>query len=118
MGILFEKNGPYQPRPYLVKHDVRTPAEEGWARFGNGELLKAAEERGFDVLVTADQSLEYQQNLKGRKLAIIVLSTNHLVILERHTEKLVTAVDSVTEGSYQFVKYELPPKPKQRHSEP
>ena len=65
-------------------------------------------------MVTADQSLEYQQNLKGRKLALVVLSTNHIGILEKYSEKLVAAVDVVTEGSYQFIRYDLPPRPKLR----
>jgi hypothetical protein len=112
LRILFDKNVPYQLRPYLVTHDVRTAAEQGWARLANGDLLKAAEDYGFHVMVTADQSLENQQNLKGRRLALIVLSTNHIGVLEKHPEKLVLAVDAATEGSYEFVRYELPPKPK------
>jgi len=72
----------------------------------------AAEEHGFAVMVTADQSLEYRQNLKGRKLALVVLSTNHIGVLEGHPEKLIAAVNAVAEGSYKFVTYELPPKPK------
>ena len=84
----------------------------GWDRLVNGDLLKAAEEEGFAVVVTADQSLEYQQNLKNRRLAPVVLSTNHIGVLEDQPEKLVAAVDAVAEGSYKFVRYELPPKPK------
>jgi predicted nuclease of predicted toxin-antitoxin system len=110
--ILFDKNVPYQLRPYFAEHSVRTAAEQGWARLANGDLLQAAEDHGFDVLVTADQSFEYQQNLKGRKLALVVLSTNHIGVLEKHPEKLVLAVDAATEGSYEFVRYELPPKRK------
>ena len=78
------------------------------------ELLTAAESNGFDVMVTADQSIEYQQNLKGRKLALVVLSTNDLDLLDQHPEKLVSAVDAARVGSYEFVKYDLPPKPKRR----
>ena len=63
------------------------------------------------AMVTADQSLEYQQNLKGRKLAHIVLSSNHIQVLQAQPEKLVAAVDSAFAGSYEFVRFELPPKP-------
>jgi hypothetical protein len=112
LRILFDKNVPYQLRLRLAGHEIRTAAEEGWDRLVNGDLLKAAGDEGFEVLVTADQSLEYQQNLKGRKLALIVLSTNHIGILEDQPQKLVAAVDAVAEHSYQFVRYELPPKPK------
>ena len=65
-------------------------------------------------MITADQSLEYQQNLRGRKLAIVVLSTSHILVQEKFPEKLVAAVDAATEGSDQFVRFELPPKPKPR----
>ena len=52
----------------------------------NGDLLRAAEDAGFEVMVTADQSLECQQNLKGRKLALVVLSTNHIGVLETYPD--------------------------------
>jgi hypothetical protein len=61
-------------------------------------------------MVTAAQSLEYQQNLKGRKLALVVLSTNHIGALEKHSERLVAAVDAAREGGYAFVRFALPPK--------
>ena len=112
MRILFDKNVPYQLRRCLEKHNVRTAAEQGWGRLSNGDLLKAAEDAGFNVMVTADQSLEYQQNLKGRKLALVVLSSNHIGVLEKHPEKRASAVDAAREGGYEFVRYELPPKPK------
>lgn len=112
MRILFDKNVPYPLLRHLAKHEVRTAEELGWSRLANGELLRAAEEAGFAIMVTADQSLEYQQNLKGRRLALVVLSTNHITVLERHPERLVAAVDAVREGGYEFVRYELPPKRK------
>jgi hypothetical protein len=112
LRILFDKNVPYPLLRYLAKHDVRTAEELGWARLVNGDLLRAAEDAGFGVMVTADQSLEYQQNLKGRKLALVVLSTNHIGVLEKHPERLVAAVDAAQEGGYEFVRYELPPKRK------
>jgi hypothetical protein len=99
-------------RTYLATHEVRTAAELGWDRLINGELLNTAESQGFAVMITAYQSLEYQQNLKGRKLALVVLSTNRIGVLEKHPEKLVAAVDAVEQGGYEFVRYELPPKPK------
>ena len=112
MRILFDKNVPYPLLRYLGKHDVRTAEELGWARLVNDDLLRAAEDAGFGVMVTADQSLEYQQNLKGRKLALVVLSTNHIGVLEKHPERLVAAVDAAREGGYEFVRFELPPKRK------
>ena len=118
MRILFDKNVPYPLLRYLAKYDVCTAEELGWARLVNGDLLRAAEDAGFGVMVTADQSLEYQQNLKGRKLALVVLSTNHIGVLEKHPGKLVAAVDAAREGGYEFVRFDLPPRRKPGRTEP
>jgi len=62
LRILFDKNVPSPLLRYLAKHDVRTAEELGWAGLASGDLLRAAEDAGFEVMVTADQSLAYQQN--------------------------------------------------------
>jgi hypothetical protein len=110
LRILFDKNVPYPLLDYLAEYDVCTAEEQGWARLVNGDLLRVAEDSGFDVMVTADQNLEYQQNLKGRKLALVVLSTNHIGTLKKYPEKLMKAVEAAREGTYEFVKYDLPPR--------
>jgi hypothetical protein len=112
LRVLFDKNVPDQIRRYLLVHSVRTTAEQGWDRLTNGELLKAAETDNFNVMVTADQNLSYQQNLRNRMLALVVLGTNRLSLLEAQPELIVQAVDTATVGSYQFVEYKLPPKPR------
>jgi hypothetical protein len=58
-------------------HMVVTAWYQGWSGLKNGALLDAAEQAGFDLFITADQELSYQQNLTGRKMALIVLSTNN-----------------------------------------
>ncbi len=118
MRILFDKNVPYPLLRYIEKHDVRTAEDLGWSRLVNGDLLRAGEDAGFGVMVTADQSLEYQQNLKGRKLALIVLSTNHITALEKHPERFVAAVDAAQEGGYELVRFDLPPKRKPGRTAP
>ena len=75
MKILFDECMPEPLRPLLTGLDIRTAQEMGWGRVKNGQLLQRAEDM-FDTFVTADQNLKYQQNLKGRRLAILVLSTN------------------------------------------
>ena len=80
-------------------HDVHTVVYEGWNSLSNGALLTAAEAAGFDVLVTADQGIRYQQNLTGRKIAIVVLSTNELNLVVAHAAKLVAAINTVKAGS-------------------
>ena len=74
MRIVFDKNVPVGVRRFLSEHEVRPFVEMQWhPQFENGELLKVAEASGFDVMVTSDQNIRYQQNLTGRKLAFVVL---------------------------------------------
>ena len=73
MRILFDQATPLPLRAYLDKHEVRTASQQNWATFKNGDLLTAAEAAGFEVLLTTDKNLRYQQNLKDRKIAVVVL---------------------------------------------
>jgi hypothetical protein len=73
--VLFDQGTPVPLRQVLVGHDVSTAYECGWSTLKNGELLAAAETQGFDVLVTTDKNLRYQQNLASRSIAILVLGT-------------------------------------------
>ena len=74
--------------------------EEGWATLSNGELIRAAEQAGFEVLLTTDNGLGYQQNLNQRKIAIAVLSRNRWRSVQRTMRKIVAAVEGVEPGSY------------------
>jgi hypothetical protein len=87
-------------RPYLEGHTVRTAAQEGWARLKNGDLLTAAEEAGFDILLTTDKNIRYQQNLAGRKVAIVVLGQQQWPRLRPHIKRVIEAVDAATPGSF------------------
>ena len=80
MRILFDQGTPVAIRDALQSHTVRTAREEGWSTLSNGELLRAAEEAGFDLLLTTDTNLPHQQSLKGRKLAVVILSRNRWVL--------------------------------------
>jgi hypothetical protein len=73
MLVLFDHGTPAPLSAYLAGHTVRKAKDEGWDMLSNGELLKAAENAGFDVLVTTDKNIRYQQNLSARKIAIVVL---------------------------------------------
>lgn len=103
MRILFDQGTPVAIRRFLTGHTVRTTRQEGWAAFANGDLLRVAEAAGFDVLLTTDNSLAYQQNLKGRKIAIVVLSRNRWRTVQRMIPKIVAAVDRATPGSYTII---------------
>ena len=67
MRIIFDQATPLPIRPHLDRHTVRTAAQQGWDKFKNGELLTAAEEAGFDLLLTTDKNMRYQQNLQSHK---------------------------------------------------
>jgi len=101
--VLFDHNVPDRLRRSLTGHDVFTADEMLWAQIDNGRLLRATEDAGFEVMVTADKNLSYQQNLSGRKLALVVLSTNNWNIIQRHTELVANSVDAAQPGSFQLV---------------
>jgi predicted nuclease of predicted toxin-antitoxin system len=75
MNILFDQGTPAPLRRAFPNAAVETVYERGWSTLQNGQLLAAAEQAGFDVFITTDQNLKYQQNLIGRHLTIVVLST-------------------------------------------
>ena len=77
--------------------------QEGWDTLANGDLLRVAEAAGFDVLLTTDNNLAYQQNLKGRKIAIVVISRNRWRLVQRMIRKIVAAVNAAGPGSYTLI---------------
>jgi predicted nuclease of predicted toxin-antitoxin system len=72
--VLLDEQLPRQLAPELTDHDVRTVQQQRWAGLRNGELLRRAAEAGFEVFVTADQNIAFQQNLTGSPLRVIVLA--------------------------------------------
>ncbi len=86
-------------RPHLAGMEISAAQEMGWGRVKNGELLQRAE-GVFDVFLTADQQLKYQQNLKGRKLAILVLSTNRWVKIKSKITEIMAALHTLRPGDY------------------
>ena len=75
----------------------------GWDRLQNGELLAKAEAAGFEIFITADKNLRYQQNLSGRKIALIVLGNAQWPILRRHVDQVMAGVRAATAGSFSEV---------------
>jgi hypothetical protein len=76
----------------------------GWSGLQNGALLDAAEQAGCELFITADQELSYQQNLTGRKMALVVLSTNNWDFIKAGIGEIMAAVDAAAPGSYTEVK--------------
>ena len=105
MRVLFDQGTPVPLRRHLVLHVVATVFEKGWSTLQNGELLSTAEYEGFEVLVTTDQSLKYQQNLKNRQIAVVVLMTTSWPRIERAVNRVVAALNSVKPGGYMEVEF-------------
>jgi hypothetical protein len=106
MFILFDHMTPAGIARFLAGHTVTKAKDRGWDRLSNGDLLTAAEDAGFDVLITADKSIRYQQNLDGRRIALVVLSTPQWPVVKLHVEKIAAAVNAAIPGSY--VEVDLP----------
>lgn len=106
MRVLFDQGTPVPLRQSLARHEVATAYERGWSNLKNGELLDSAEKEGFTVLVTTDSNLKYQQNLKSRRIAIVVLATPSWPRIQRSLGAVVRAIADASEGSYK--KVEIP----------
>jgi hypothetical protein len=107
MLVLFDHSTPAPLIPYLTGHTITEARDRGWDRLSNGDLLTEAERAGFDVLLTADKNIRYQQNLTTRKIAIVVLSTPQWPVVRLHTEKIAAAVNAAVPGSYAEVNIPL-----------
>jgi hypothetical protein len=100
MLVLFDHSTPAPLTSYLIGHTVTEARDRGWDRLSNGDLLAEAERAGFDVLLTADKNIRHQQNLSGRRLAIVVLSTPQWPVVRLHIERIAAAVNAAAPGSY------------------
>jgi predicted nuclease of predicted toxin-antitoxin system len=98
--ILLDESVPAQVRNALAGHDVSTVTDMKWRGISNGELLDRAENARFDLFVVADKNFQYQQNLKGRRIAILELWTNHRPTLEKHFDRIRAAAESTAQGKY------------------
>ncbi|MET0556337.1 MAG: hypothetical protein ABW221_25075 [Vicinamibacteria bacterium] len=92
-------------RGFLPDHTVATAYEMGWANLSNGDLLGAAESE-FDLLVTTDQSLRYQENLSGRRLAILVLATTSWPKIRSSVTALAEALRQVGPGEFRELSFD------------
>jgi predicted nuclease of predicted toxin-antitoxin system len=105
MKLLFDQGTPVPLRNYLPNHLVETTYEKGWSNLKNGDLLTLAEAEGFDVLVTTDQNLRYQQNLSGRRIGVIVLLTTNWPRVKMNAALVVQAIDNLHPGSYEEIDF-------------
>jgi hypothetical protein len=106
MRVLFDNGTPRGVAAALSGHTVEEARSHGWDMLRNGELLDAAEAAGFDVLLTTDRNIRYQQNLTGRRLAIVVLRKARWRLIKRRLTEIASAVTAATTGS--FTEVEIP----------
>ena len=103
MRVLFDQGTPVAISDALQHHSVRTANTQGWSTLTNGELLRVAEQAGFEVLLTTDTSLPHQQNMRGRKLAVVILTKNRWALIEPRIKEIVAVVDSAKPGTCSVV---------------
>jgi hypothetical protein len=103
MLVLFDHGTPRSITRWLRGHTVVEALARGWDQLTNGELLNAAEQAGFDVLPTTDKNIQYQQNLKGRRIAVVVLGNPQRPAVHLYIDRVVAAVNAATPGSYAVV---------------
>jgi hypothetical protein len=106
MRILFDNGTPRGVAAALADHTVEEARSHGWDTLRNGELLDAAEAAGFDVFLTTDRNLRYQQNVTGRKIAIVVLGRGRWRLIRSKLAMIAAAVDAATPGT--FAEVEIP----------
>jgi hypothetical protein len=105
MKIVLDQGTPAPLRRHLTGHSMATLAELGWSSLENGKLLAAAESAGFNLLISTDQNLKYQQNLSGRSLAILVLLTTSWPRIRRDVHLVIDAVNTIGPGAYMEVDF-------------
>ena len=104
MKVFFDECVPRPLRRLLPGHEISTAQELGWGRLKNGELIQRAEQNAFEVFVTSDQNLTYQQNLAGRRIALLVLSTNYWPLLKTQSARIDAALAALEPGQYKEVR--------------
>lgn len=103
---MFDQGTPVPLRKTLPGHTVETAFERGWSTLQNGLLISAAEAAGFEVLVTTDRNLKYQQNLATRTIAIVVILTTSWPRIERQLPRVVQAIHEAMPAGYTEVHIE------------
>ena len=100
MKILFDNGTPKPIARSLTGHEITYARQIGRHELENGELIQKAEEAGYQVLLTTDKNIRYQQNLSGRKIALVVLGNQQWPVVRLHLDRIAAVVNSAAPGSY------------------
>jgi hypothetical protein len=99
LKVLFDQNLPRPLQRYLTAHDVKRADELGWSELTNGDLLRSAEDAGFEAVLSGEKKLQYEQNIAGRQIAVVCMSDNHWPIVRRHIPAIVDAFKAAQPGT-------------------
>ncbi len=113
LRILFDKNVPWPLIRHLSGYQVTTAERVGWGQISNGILISRAEAAGYDIMVTCDQNIQYQQNLSGRRISMVVLSSNFWPNIKINVADVLAAVARSSPGSFENV--DIIPTLRHRH---
>jgi hypothetical protein len=100
MRILFDNGTPKPIARSLTGHEIDFARRIGWHELENGELIQRAEEAGYEVLLSTDKNIRYQQNLTGRKIALVILGNQQWPLVRLHLDRIAAAVNAATPGSF------------------
>lgn len=100
MKILFDQGAPVPLRPYLIGHQVETAYERSWTTLENGALLDAAQAAHFDILITTDQNLRYQQNIATRQIVVVVLQSTSWPRIQKVIPAILDAIERGVVGAF------------------
>jgi hypothetical protein len=100
MKILFDNGTPKPIARSLTGHEVTFARQIGWHQFENGELIRRAEDAGYEVLLSTDKNIRYQQNLTNRRIALVILGNQQWPLVKLHPDKIAAVVDAARPGSF------------------
>jgi hypothetical protein len=100
MRVLFDNGTPKPIARSLPQHQITYARKVGWHEFENGKLIRMAEEAGYDVLLSTDKNIRYQQNLAGRRIALVILGDSQWPRVRLQLDRIAAAVNAAVPGSY------------------
>ena len=108
MKILLDHNAPHGLRHALTDHDVQTAEYQGWETLRNGDLVTNAAQDGYDLLITCDQSIRFQQNLLRQPIAVLTITTNDWNTIQNNLPLIRTAIDTAKQGENNLLRLRPP----------
>jgi len=116
--ILLDQNAPIGIRRFLADYEVVPARMMGWGEITSGDLIRAADEAGFAIMITCDRNIRPQQNLAGRRIALIEISGGGWPTIRHHLDEVLAAVQAVRPGGYTVVSCRRPPLRRRTPSRP